>query len=105
MFVIPYQEVGLLVHFLSKGPLGCIAACFQGKITSLVTSMGFPGGSVVKNPPAMQEAQETNVCLSLESGRPTGGGNGNSLQYSCQENRMDRGTWRAAVHGVAKSQA
>ena len=50
MFVIPYQEAGLLVHFLSKGPLGCIAACFQGKITSSVTSMGFPGGSMVRIP-------------------------------------------------------
>ena len=31
-------------------------------------------------------------------------GNGNLLQYSCQNNPMDRGVWRAAVHGVAKSQ-
>ena len=31
-------------------------------------------------------------------------GNGNPLQYSCLENSMDRGTWRATVHGVAKSQ-
>ena len=33
-----------------------------------------------------------------------GGGNCNPLQYSCQENPMDRGAWRATVHGVAKSQ-
>ena len=31
-----------------------------------------------------------------------GGGHGNSLQYSCLENAMDRGTWQGAVHGVAK---
>ena len=31
-------------------------------------------------------------------GRSPGGGNGNSLQYSCLENPMDRGAWRAAVH-------
>ena len=30
-------------------------------------------------------------------------GNGNSLQYSCLENPMDRGAWSATVHGVAKS--
>ena len=30
-------------------------------------------------------------------------GNGTQLQYSCLENPMDRGAWRAAVHGVAKS--
>ncbi|CAI9159835.1 unnamed protein product [Rangifer tarandus platyrhynchus] len=38
------------------------------------------------------------------SGRPAGGGNGNPLQYSCLENPMDRGAWRATVHGVTKSQ-
>ena len=32
------------------------------------------------------------------------GENGNSLQYSCLENPMDRGTWRATIHGVAKTQ-
>ena len=36
---------------------------------------------------------------------PTGEGNGTPLQYSCLENPMDRGAWKAAVHGVAKSQA
>ena len=32
----------------------------------------------------------------------SGGGHGNSLQYSCLKNLMDRGAWRAIVHGVAK---
>ena len=32
-----------------------------------------------------------------------GDGNGNPLQYSCLENSMDRGAWRATVHGVTKS--
>ena len=34
------------------------------------------------------------------SGRSPREGNGNSLQYSCLENPMDRGAWRATVHGV-----
>ena len=34
-----------------------------------------------------------------------GGGNGNPLQYSCLGNPMDRGAWRATVHGVTKSQS
>ena len=38
------------------------------------------------------------------SGRSPGVGNGNPLQYSCLENCMDRGAWRATVHWVAKSQ-
>ena len=36
-------------------------------------------------------------------GRSPGEGNGNPLQYSCLENPMDRGAWRATVHGVANS--
>ena len=38
-----------------------------------------------------------------ESGRSSGGGHGNRLQYSCLENPMDRGAWWATVHRVAKS--
>ena len=37
-------------------------------------------------------------------GRFPGGGYGNSLQYSCPENPMDRGAWWAIVHRIAKSQ-
>ena len=37
-------------------------------------------------------------------GRSPGGGQGNQLQYSCLENPMDRGAWRATVHTVAQSQ-
>ena len=36
-------------------------------------------------------------------GRYPQGGNGNPLQYSCLGNLIDRGAWRATVHGVAKS--
>ena len=36
------------------------------------------------------------------SGRPSGEGNGNPLQYSCLENPKDRGAWQATVHGVTK---
>ena len=36
-------------------------------------------------------------------GRSPGEGNDNPLQYSCLEKPMDRGAWRATVHGIAKS--
>ena len=42
--------------------------------------------------------------LSAGLGRFPGEGNGYPLQYSCLENPMDRGDWRATAHGVAKSQ-
>ena len=38
------------------------------------------------------------------SERSPGEGYGNTLQYSCLENSMDRGVWQAIVHGVTKSQ-
>ena len=39
----------------------------------------------------------------LGLGRYPGEGNSNPLQYYCLENPMDRGAWKATVHGVAKS--
>ena len=44
-----------------------------------------------------------NPGLILESGRSPEEGNGNSFQYSCLENSMDRGAWLATVHEVAES--
>ena len=53
---------------------------------------------MVKNLPA-----NAGVVDSLpESGRSPGDGSGTPLQYSCLGNPMDRGAWRATVHGVAK---
>ena len=56
--------------------------------------MGFSGGSVVKNPPAD----------SGDAGWIPGSGrsHGDPLQYSCLENLIVRGAWRASVHGVTK---
>ena len=47
--------------------------------------------------------QAESACLiDLWVGKIPGEGNGNPLQYSCLENRMDGGVWQATVHGVAK---
>ena len=63
--------------------------------------MGFPGNAVVKNPPANAgDARDVGSISGL--GRSLGVGNGNSLQYFCLENFMDRGAWKAIVHGVAR---
>ena len=65
--------------------------------------MGFPGSSVVNNPPA--NAGHTGDSGSIPGlGRSPGEGNSNPLQYSCLENPMDGGAWWAAIHGVPKSQ-
>ena len=58
----------------------------------------FPGGSVIKNPPA----NVGNVGSIPGLGKSPGEGNGNPLQYVCLGNHMERGNWWVAVHGVAK---
>ena len=57
---------------------------------------------MVKNPLA-NAGDRRDVGLIPGLGRSPGGGHGNPLQYSCLENPMDRGAWRATVHGVAQS--
>ena len=57
---------------------------------------------VVKNLPATA-GDSRDVGLIPGSGRSLGGGNGDPLQYSCLKNSMDRGAWRATVHGVTES--
>ena len=63
---------------------------------------GFPGCSVVKNSPA-NAGDMRGTALIPGSGRSPGGGHSNPLQYSCLENPMDRGAWRATGCSVAKS--
>ena len=65
---------------------------------SLFSSLGFPGGSAVKNP----ICQARDMGSIPGPGRCPGEGNGTPLQYSCLENFMCRGAWQATVHGVAK---
>ena len=61
--------------------------------------MGFPGGSDGKE--SACNAGDRGLIPRL--GRSPGKGNGNPFGYSCLENPMDRGAWRAIVHGLAKS--
>ena len=56
----------------------------------------------VKNLPA-NAGDPGGACSIPELGRSPAVGNGNPLQYSCLKYSMDRGAWRATVHGVAES--
>ena len=56
---------------------------------------------VMNSPTSAEDARDTSQIPG--SGRSTGGGHGNPLQYSCLENPMDRGAWWATDHGVSKS--
>ena len=72
------------------------------KLTLFMPKFSFPSKALfqmVKNLPAKQ----ANPGLISGLGRSPGGGNGCSLQYSCLKNFMDRETWQATVHRIAKS--
>ena len=56
---------------------------------------------MIKNLPA-NTGDTGDLALIPGLGKSTGGGNGNLLQYSCVENPMDRGAWRATVHRAFK---
>ena len=64
----------------------------------LYYSMGFPGGSVVKNPRTSARA----LGFIPGWGRSLEEGNGNPIQYSCLGNSMVGGAWWATAHGVEK---
>ena len=82
------------VHGVAKSPTRLSDFTF--------TFFHFPGGTVVKHPPA-NGSDLGEACLIPGSGRSPGGGNSNPLQYFCLENPTDRGAWRATIHGVRKS--
>ena len=93
---------GILLVIPSEGgrPGVLFEACYS------VCGVGFLGGSVVKNPPAMPESQEKWVQSlggedSLEDGMATHGNHSSILTWRIP---MDRGAWWATVHRVAKSQ-
>ena len=67
--------------------------------------MGFPDGSVVKNTPANAGdylPMPTQVSIP-GSRRSPEEGNGNTLQYYCLENPIDRGDWQTTVHRVTRA--
>ena len=90
----------ILIHNLCLTFEDFLLLIIPSKVLCNLTS---PGGSVVKNPPA-SAGDAGDVGSTPGSGRSSGEGHGNPLQYSCPENPMDRGAWRATVHGVTKSQ-
>ena len=76
-----------------------VSAVQQNESTISPLWRGFPDGSDSKE--SACNARELGLIPGLR--RSTGEENGYPLQYSCLENSMDRGTWRATDHGVAES--
>ena len=74
------------------------SSLFMLILQTSVLALGFPGGSVVKNPPA----NARNTGSSPGWRRSPGGRNGNPFQYYCMKNPIDRRALWAAVQGVPK---
>ena len=101
------QSCPTLSNSMDCSPPGSsIHGIFQARVLEWgAIAFSFPGGSTVKKKKSAFNARDTgDVVLIRGSGRSPGVAHGNPLQYSCQENPMDRGTWWATVHGVAKGQ-
>ena len=88
----------ICIYFLFK---------FQQQFSSHVQSLIWPvivkGENRAWFPPAIPLTHGSDLGFSLWVGLVLGEGNGNPLQYPCLENPRDRGTWWAAVSGVAQS--
>ena len=75
-----------------------VGLCSRGSFWQL----GFPGGASYKEP-ICQCRRLMRRKFDPWVGKIPGGGHGSPLQYSCLENPMDRGAWRATVHRVSES--
>ena len=88
----------LLLSLQNNFPLQQKFGC-QKILFLLITLLGLPAGSVVKNLPT--SAGDTRDAGSVSGlGRSPGVGNDNPPQYSCLENFMDRGVWQATFMGL-----
>ena len=89
-------------HIDMNPSTGCCPWCALLNLSSSQMFFSFPGGSVVKES-TCQWKRYRGHGFDPWVGRTPGVGNGNPPQYSCPEDSMDRGVWRATVHAVAKS--
>ena len=105
-FVVMLPKAHLTSHSRMSGSRWVITPSWLSQLwrsflyISMYFCMDFPHSSVAK-----ESACNSGDLGSIPGlGRSPIEGNGYTLQYSCLENSMDRGAWRATVHGVTKSQ-
>ena len=118
---LPLSHLGSPNRYVSESEVTqlCLTVTPWTVAYQVPPSMGFSrqecwSGVPLPSPSHVALAIKKPICqcrrhikkLSSVSGseKSSGGGNGNPLQYCCLENPMGRGTWRATVHGITKSQ-
>ena len=87
------------IFYLSRDYFQIIKCYFYKWLYSI---LGFPGGLVVKNPPANAGVDAGDTGSNPWVRKMSGEGYDYPLYYSCLENPMDREAWRATVHGVER---
>ena len=99
--IFPLHCILLTLSFKRRNSLPLIRSLSPTVLIQpfLFSQSGLPGWLVVNSP----TAKAGDMSSIPGSERPHGGGNGNSLQYSCLGNLVNRGAWRAPVHGVSNS--
>ena len=100
--IINYAVVNFIYYAcLGIGASTCLlrASIHSAHVGHLLRVYSFPGDSDDKE----SACDVGDRGLIPGSGKSSGEGNGNPLQYSCLGNSMDRGAWQATVHGVTKS--
>ena len=94
IFKVCYAFIKVIISRKQGNPIISIHTQFRSLFVR-----GFPGGSLGKE----SDCNLGDLGSIPGLGRSPGEGNGYPFQYSCLENSMDRGAWRATIHGVTKS--
>ena len=95
-----WWEDGRVHEDKPEGVYMSLGVPYKSRESEIMGSFRQGSGSDVKE----STCNAGDLGLNPGLGRCPGEGNGYPLQYSCLKNPMDRGDWRATVHGVAKSQ-
>ena len=95
--LIPFSSLSLPAFPVSHADVGFL------RIVILLCRLGFYEGVLIISVGEESACNAGDVGVTPGWGRSPGGGHGNPLQYSCLENPMDRGAWRATVQRVTKS--
>ena len=97
----PAEQFYIWILYQSSTSIRTLSLVVKEIWVQIMTCKGFPGISVVKNL-FVGAGAIGDRALIPGLGRSLGGRNDNPLQYSCQDNPMDRGAWWTIVHEVAK---
>ena len=96
----PYNEPQRVIGQRSRSSIRTYPNAHSSTLAWRIPGTGMPGGLQSMGSLESDTTKRLHFHFSLSC---IGEGNGTPLQYSCLENPMDGGAWRATVHGVAKS--